>query len=171
VGLGLGGLIGSLIVTVSEPGTFTTLFLLDAVTFLVYAAVLLVGVRVPRSAAVPHAPRSGYRAVARDGAFVRLAALNFLFVAAVVSLLNSAFPGLRAKRGGPERGRDRGAVPPQLGDHHRLPAADCPGRRGAPPDARPGVDGPALRALLVVRAFGRALRVGTAARRRRGSSR
>jgi MFS family permease len=41
---------------------------------------------------VPHAPRSGYRAVTRDGAFVRLAALNFLFVAAVVSLLNSAFP-------------------------------------------------------------------------------
>ena len=92
VGLGLGGLIGGLIVTVSEAETFTTLFLLDAVTFLVYGAVLLVGVRVPRTAPVPHAPRSGYRAVARDGAFVRLAALNFLFVAAVVSLLNSAFP-------------------------------------------------------------------------------
>jgi MFS family permease len=92
VGLGLGGLIGGLIVTVSEPETFTTLFLLDAVTFLVYGAVLLVGVRVPRTAPVPHAPRSGYRAVARDRAFVRLAALNFLFVAAVVSLLNSAFP-------------------------------------------------------------------------------
>jgi Major Facilitator Superfamily len=92
MGLGLGGLIGGLIVTVSEPETFATLFLLNAVTFLVYAAVLLVGVRVPPRAPVPHAPRSGYRAVARDGAFVRLAALNFLFVAAVVSLLNSAFP-------------------------------------------------------------------------------
>src|SRR5881398_1568921 len=40
LGLGLGGVVGGLIATTSDPGSFTTLFLLDAATFLVFIAVL-----------------------------------------------------------------------------------------------------------------------------------
>jgi MFS family permease len=92
VGLGLGGLVGGLIVTVSRPETFTRLFLANAATFLVYAVVLLVGVHAPPRKQKEGAPSLGYREVARNGVFVRFAALNFVFVLAVVSLLNSIFP-------------------------------------------------------------------------------
>ena len=40
VGLGLGGAVGGLLVTTAEPETFTTLFLLNAVTFLAFALVV-----------------------------------------------------------------------------------------------------------------------------------
>jgi MFS family permease len=93
VGLGLGGFAGGLLVTVARPETFTRLFLGNAATFLVYAAVLLLWVREPRRApAAPDAPLATYRDVARDGAFVRFAALNFAFVLSTVSLLNAVFP-------------------------------------------------------------------------------
>jgi MFS family permease len=100
VGLGLGGFAGGLIVAVGEPRTFTRLFLANAVTFLVYALVLLLWVPDPeRAAAADPVPR-GYRQVLRDGAFVRFAALNFVFVVAVVSLLNSVFPVFARNQGG-----------------------------------------------------------------------
>src|SRR5690348_5887282 len=40
LGLGLGGVIGGLIASTSHPGSFTTLFLLDAATFLVFVGIL-----------------------------------------------------------------------------------------------------------------------------------
>ena len=40
LGIGLGALTGGLIATTSAPETFVALFLLDAVTFLVYAVVM-----------------------------------------------------------------------------------------------------------------------------------
>jgi MFS family permease len=100
VGLGLGGFVGGLIVAVGEPHTFTRLFLANAATFLVYALVLLLW--VPDPDRVPSAePAAGsYRHVLCDGAFVRLAALNFVFVLAVVSLLNSVFPVFARNEGG-----------------------------------------------------------------------
>ncbi len=97
VGLGLGGLIGGLIVTTSSPETFTTLFVLDAVTFLVYTLFL---VRIPmppveRGLAKPR----GYRHVLRDRAFARFAVLNFLFVATTVAMLNGLFPVFARNQG------------------------------------------------------------------------
>jgi MFS family permease len=92
VGLGLGGLAGGLTVTVARPQTFTTLFLANAGTFLVYGLVLMIGVHAPPRERAAGVPRRGYRDVAHDGVFIRFAALNFLFVVAVVSLLNSVFP-------------------------------------------------------------------------------
>ncbi len=90
LGLGLGGFAGGAIVTASRPGTFTALFLGNAATFLVYAAVVL---RLRVAPAAGHRPAgAGYRAVVGDGVFLRLAALNFVFVAAAVALLNSLFP-------------------------------------------------------------------------------
>jgi MFS family permease len=93
VGLGLGGFAGGVLVTVAQPETFTRLFLGNAVTFLVYAAVLLLFVHEPiRRLTMPDAPRVTYREVARDGAFIRFAAVHFLYVLSTVSLLNAVFP-------------------------------------------------------------------------------
>jgi predicted MFS family arabinose efflux permease len=82
LGLGLGGVIGGLIASTSHPGSFTTLFLLDAATFLVFVAILSTihepQVREPKQA---DASTLGYRAVLRDRNFVWLLGLNVLFVA------------------------------------------------------------------------------------------
>src|SRR5262249_33362234 len=74
LGIGLGGLVGGLIATTSDPTTFKALFLLDAATFVAYAFVLVA--RVPE---VPPTRREGepgsYREVLRHGVFVRVIAV------------------------------------------------------------------------------------------------
>jgi MFS family permease len=88
LGIGLGGLAGGLVASVSNPNTFTVLFLVDAATFLAYFAVLAFvhdpGVAPEERSEEP----ATYRAVLRDRLFVRLWTLNFLFVAAGYSLFN-----------------------------------------------------------------------------------
>jgi predicted MFS family arabinose efflux permease len=82
LGLGMGGVVGGLIASTRHPGSFTTLFLLDAATFLVFIAVLAT-VREPALGA-PEAERertAGYGTVLRDRNFLSLMALNVLFVA------------------------------------------------------------------------------------------
>jgi predicted MFS family arabinose efflux permease len=83
LGIGLGSLVGGLIATTSDPGSFTRLFLLDAVTFFVFVAVLATVAEPtpsePEEAGEPAA--GGYRAVLRDRNFVALLGLNVLFVA------------------------------------------------------------------------------------------
>jgi predicted MFS family arabinose efflux permease len=82
LGIGIGGVVGGLIATTSDPGSFTRMFMLDAATFLVFAAVLA-AVREP----YPDEPEAheeeqgGYRAVLRDRNFLALTGLNVLFVA------------------------------------------------------------------------------------------
>jgi MFS family permease len=82
LGMGLGSLVGGLIATTSDPGSFTRLFLLDAATFLVFI-VVLAGVSEPadEEPEVADDRGSGYRAVLRDRSFVALLGLNVLFVA------------------------------------------------------------------------------------------
>ena len=90
VGLGLGGAVGGLLVTTAEPETFTTLFLLNAATFVIYAGFL---VRVPEPP-TPAAETGGgsYRAALNDTAFLRLLVVNYAFVAGAVALLVGVFP-------------------------------------------------------------------------------
>ena len=82
LGMGLGSLIGGLIATTADPGSFTRLFLLDAATFAVFVLVLT-GVSEPAATGEEGRPErgSGYRAVLRDRNFVALLGLNVLFVA------------------------------------------------------------------------------------------
>jgi MFS family permease len=126
VGLGLGGLAGGTIVTVAQPQTFTRLFLANAGTFLVYAVVLLLGVRVPRRAQTQDEPRAGYRELARDGVFLRFAALNFLYCYEPRRMhlrLRSGPAGRRARARPPARplhGRQRLLLAARL---HRRPCA------------------------------------------------
>jgi MFS family permease len=92
LGIGLGGLVGGLIASTSDPSSFTVLFAIDAATFLVFAAILT---RVPSPAhAEPHAheSRRGYGAVFRDRPFRSFILLNTLFISANIALFSELFP-------------------------------------------------------------------------------
>jgi len=90
VGLGLGGAVGGLLVTTSNPETFTTLFLLNAATFVAFG---LFVTRVPDSQRRPRGETAGsYGLALRDRPFVGLLAVNYLYVAAAVALLVGLFP-------------------------------------------------------------------------------
>ncbi|HXF97183.1 MAG TPA: MFS transporter, partial [Gaiellaceae bacterium] len=81
LGIGLGALAGGAIAATDAPGTFVALFLLDAATFALYAAVMLALVPEPARAG-GHAPgRAGsYREVLRHRPFVAVVGLNALFI-------------------------------------------------------------------------------------------
>ena len=88
LGLGLGGFVGGTIVVTSDPASFTRLFVLDAVTFAVYGVVLLFVPSSGRRAAAG----GGYRVAMRDRPFLGVVALNVVWVASTIALLNSLFP-------------------------------------------------------------------------------
>lgn len=90
LGFGLGGLVGGLIASTGGAGAFTVLFLLDAATFLAFIAILP---RLPALPPRPHdEPAGSYRQVLRNGAFMRFASLNVVFVAAGIVLLSEFLP-------------------------------------------------------------------------------
>jgi MFS family permease len=76
-GMGIGSALGGVVAAYGLTG-FVALFLLNAVTYLVYVAVLVV---VVREGARPEALAGGYRRVLRDGAFVQLAITNVAIIA------------------------------------------------------------------------------------------
>ncbi|MEU6315801.1 MFS transporter [Streptomyces sp. NPDC047014] len=85
LGLGIGGLIGGQIVDESRPGSFTLLFGIEAVMFLVLAGVIAT-VRMPQAPsikdAVPKDPAqaggSGWKRLLRHKAMVQLSVLGFV---------------------------------------------------------------------------------------------
>jgi MFS family permease len=90
LGVGIGGILGGFIAHVSSPGTFTALFLLDALTFVGYVGVLFF-IHDPGVTAGEAETPASYGAVVRHKTFLGLWTLNFLFVTAGYSLL-SLFP-------------------------------------------------------------------------------
>jgi predicted MFS family arabinose efflux permease len=84
LGIGLGGVVGGLIATTSNPTSFTVLFLLDAATFLVFVAALAFVPEpvLPEEDGDGSPARGRYADVLRDRALVGLVVLNVLFVAA-----------------------------------------------------------------------------------------
>jgi predicted MFS family arabinose efflux permease len=80
LGIGLGGLSGGLIATTESSSSYTVLFALDAVTFLVFVGVLAF---VPDPELPGAEARAGrYVEVLRDRLFLGVVGLNALFVAA-----------------------------------------------------------------------------------------
>lgn len=84
LGLGIGGLVGGQIVDTSSPASFTLLFLIEAVMFLVLG-VIAATVRMPNAPVgapktVPGAPapRGGLRALVSHRAMVQLCVLGFV---------------------------------------------------------------------------------------------
>ncbi len=80
LGLGVGGATGGFIATTDDPTSFAIIFLLDAVTFLVYLGVLT-HVPEPTKAAREMAGPTRYIEVLRDRALVGVVGLNALYVA------------------------------------------------------------------------------------------
>jgi len=80
LGFGLGALTGGLIAIADSPQTFTVLFLVDAVSFAVYGAVMLA--LVPEPATTAHESHGGgsYRDVLRHRPFLAVVSLNALFI-------------------------------------------------------------------------------------------
>lgn len=83
LGIGLGAMMGGLIADADVPATFVAIFLLNAGTFLVYAALMLALVPEPDLRAAGHASRAGsYREVFAHRAYMAVIALNALFILA-----------------------------------------------------------------------------------------
>ncbi|SBT49159.1 MFS transporter [Micromonospora auratinigra] len=76
LGIGVGGLISGAVVDVARPVTFQAIYLLDAVSYLTPALILLtlphVGHRLSRAATEEDRPTGGYLTVLRDRPFRRL---------------------------------------------------------------------------------------------------
>ncbi|HEV2754489.1 MAG TPA: MFS transporter [Actinomycetota bacterium] len=104
LGIGIGGILGGVLADVTSPGTFELLYTLDALSWLVFAAVLLkmrdVGNRVEHSDEDKEVAAGGYRAVARDRNFVRLFVLMAVLVTVGYSQLESGFPAYATGPGG-----------------------------------------------------------------------
>src|SRR3954452_1129515 len=103
LGIGLGGVIGGLIATTVDPGSFTRMFLLDAATFLAFAALLLLAVHEPPATEAEEHEEGSYRAVLRDRNFLALTALNVLFVAVGCEVLAPMPPFANQSAGVDER--------------------------------------------------------------------
>jgi MFS family permease len=81
LGIGLGAMAGGLIASTSHPGSFEALFLLDAVTFVVYVVVLATLVPEPgHHRRASDAPRGGYVAVLRNRPFLAVIGVNTVFI-------------------------------------------------------------------------------------------
>lgn len=88
VGIGLGGAIGGLVAGFGHNG-FVVLFLANAVSYLVYVAILAAAVREDVR---PEPVEGGYRQVLRDRAFVRFALTNVAMIAVGWGVLASIVP-------------------------------------------------------------------------------
>ena len=102
LGIGLGGVVGGLIANVDNPSSFTVLFLVDAVTFLAYIAAVAFIPDAPPERGEDEAP-STYRAVLQHKTFLALWTLNFVFVAAGISMFNLLPPFVSDQAGVSER--------------------------------------------------------------------
>ncbi|MEV5599823.1 MFS transporter [Streptomyces sp. NPDC052299] len=84
LGLGIGGLVGGQIVDTSSPASFTLLFLIEAVMFLVLGVIAATvrmpnaPVGAPKTVAGAPAPRGGLRALVSHRAMVQLCVLGFV---------------------------------------------------------------------------------------------
>ncbi|HEX2056993.1 MAG TPA: MFS transporter [Actinomycetota bacterium] len=104
LGIGIGGIAGGTLANVARPGTFELLYVLDAVSWLVFAAVLLVmrdiGNRVEHSEEDEEIAAGGYGTVLRDRNFVRLFVVMTLLVTIGYAQLESGFPAYATGEGG-----------------------------------------------------------------------
>ena len=71
LGIGLGGLVGGLIATTTDPTSFTVLFVVDAVTFLVFVGMLAFVPDPVIEVSEREAPHGGYLDVLRNRVFRR----------------------------------------------------------------------------------------------------
>ena len=97
LGLGLGGVFSSLIVNVDDPASFTRLYFLDAMTFLIFFAFIYslhgVGGKIEKTQEQIDND-GGYREVFSNRSFVRLALAKLLMITFGFASLEAGFPAL-----------------------------------------------------------------------------
>lgn len=95
LGIGIGGIVAATIVDVSQPATFQLLYVLDALTYLLYVLVLatLRGVGVgPAPVEDGQAPEGGYREVLRDRRLRRIVVLGLVLMTCGYGSLEVGLP-------------------------------------------------------------------------------
>jgi MFS family permease len=95
LGIGVGGIIGGFYVNVDAPETFTVIFLIDAISCLVPAALLLGPLRHVRTHSEPSddaPPTAGYREILRQPAVLWLTLLTFLAMFIGYGQMEAGFP-------------------------------------------------------------------------------
>jgi MFS family permease len=106
LGLRLCGLFAAMIVDLDRPATFTTLYWLDAASFVVAILLLLAPGTAPQQQINPAEDqtstdaRSGYRILLRDSIFLRLWIFTAVLVAVGYGQFNSALPPFAINTGG-----------------------------------------------------------------------
>jgi MFS family permease len=102
-GLGAGALAAAALVSVTHPVTFTVVYLTDAATFLAFVPVLArlrPASPEPRQPRPVRGPRTGYRQVLADKAFLRVWAMTALIVTISFGQSQSSFTGYATRPGG-----------------------------------------------------------------------
>lgn len=95
LGLGVGGVIGSVLIDIHDVGSFRTLYLLDALTYLVYIAMIAT---LPRGTGAhvrtEHAdgPQPGWGVVLRDTRLVRIVLLSVVVLTFGYAQFQTGFP-------------------------------------------------------------------------------
>jgi MFS family permease len=90
VGIALGGLVAGAIARTDRPGTFTFLFLLNTVTFVVFVIVLRLLPNV-RTGGDHHEP-GRYKDVFRNHVFIAYVILNVVFIGAGIAVMSELLP-------------------------------------------------------------------------------
>lgn len=97
LGLGLGGVFSSIIVNVDDPASFTRLYILDSVTFLIYFAFILslrgVGGRIAKTKEEIEND-GGYRQIVSDHKFMRLTLAKLFMITFGYASLEAGLPVL-----------------------------------------------------------------------------
>lgn len=91
LGIALGGLVAGAIARTDKPGTFTLLFLLNAVTFIVFVGVLRL-IRLPPRIESHHDQPGRYADVLRNRTFLSYVFLNVVLIGAGIAVMSELLP-------------------------------------------------------------------------------
>lgn len=94
LGIGIGGTVSGLLVDVDRASSFRTIYIVDAFSFVAYAAILATirHVRAPRAAETPEEASAGYRDVLADRVFLRVCGVTLLLGVAGYGQISAGFP-------------------------------------------------------------------------------
>ena len=100
-GMAVGALVAGVVVDTSRPSTFQTIYIIDALTFVVFIPMLLLIARpVAEKVHLDGGRRPGYRMVLRDRQFLSVVGLSALIVTVGFAQYHAAFPGWTTREGG-----------------------------------------------------------------------
>jgi MFS family permease len=100
-GMAVGALVAGLVVDTARPGSFQAIYLIDALTFLLFIPLLvMVPSRGAREVSLEMTAKPSYRTVLRDRRFMSLVGLAALIVAVGFAQYNAAFPVWATREGG-----------------------------------------------------------------------